>query len=547
MIMMGSQIATFIRSFSSSYLDRSGITCRQIDPNVDEFGGRLFYNFLSHRAGTSHWKSLWFYSLETYNDTIQNFISTAHYTPKDNMKLTSKGIKIKRRSSESGLFSTVFQSFNQKILRISTIVDPPFVVTGQITENGEIINATGFAIDILNELAIHFNFSYRLFTPQNGTYGSLDDNGNWDGMMGELVSGRVDMIAAGLTFSPRRSNYVEFIGPIVEDTVGILVKPSITSDFFFQMFHLFQFNVWIAIISSVVILGATVWLFNRYSPLSGWNLQLPEANSNEVSLFYNLWISLRCMLLQGQEGQLFCYSSRTICLMYWFMILVVHAIWQADLTAFLTKNNLELPIKSLKELAYNDKLIVLTLKGTSTYNMFQVSVNNTFYKSIYKKLVENPVSVYCTSEAVNLVIKFDNYVYITERLFLMSVLQSKEYSNLQVIEEPGIVAALGFAVQLGKEYAKPMSSYILALRERGIINKFMVNWNMTHDVDSIDVQYQALTIWNVAGAFIVTSVFTGTSLFILLIECVWYRWRSKKNNDTHNKEENNSGIYDEVH
>lgn len=36
--------------------------------------------------------------------------------------------------------------------------DPPFVVTGQVIENGEIINASGFAIDILNELAMHFNF-----------------------------------------------------------------------------------------------------------------------------------------------------------------------------------------------------------------------------------------------------------------------------------------------------------------------------------------------------------------------------------------------------
>uniref|UniRef100_A0A094ZWJ0 Glutamate receptor ionotropic, delta-1 n=1 Tax=Schistosoma haematobium TaxID=6185 RepID=A0A094ZWJ0_SCHHA len=387
------------------------------------------------RSGTNVWKSLWFYSLETFDDAMKNFISTAHYTPDDNMKLTSKGMKIKQRSLESGLFSTVFQSFNNKILRISTILDPPFVVTGQVIENGEIINASGFAIDILNELAMHFNFRYRLFLPQNGTYGSLDEKGDWDGMMGELVNGRVDMIAAGLTINPRRSNYVEFIGPIVEDTVVILVKPSTANYLFFQMFHLFQINVWIAITSSVVILGTTVWLFNRYSPFSGWNLQLPEANSNEVSLSYNIWISLRCMLLQ-----------------------VVHAIWQADLTAFLTKNNLELPISSLKDLAHNDKIIVLTMKGTSTYNMFQVSVNNTSYESIYRKLVANPVSVYSTDEAVKLVIKFNNYVYITERLFLMSVLQSEECSNLEVIEEPGIVAALGFAVQLGKEYAKPMSS-----------------------------------------------------------------------------------------
>lgn len=82
-------------------------------------------------------------------------------------------------------------------------------------------------------------------------------------------------------------------------------------------------------------------------------------------------------------------------------------------------------------------------------------------------------------------------------------------------------------------------SSMLTLRERGIINKFMVKWNMTSDVDPMDVQYQALTIWNVAGAFIVTSVFTGISLLILLVECIWYRWRNRKNMDTNNNNNNN--------
>ncbi|KAH8866007.1 putative glutamate receptor [Schistosoma japonicum] len=466
-----------------------------------------------HKAGTSVWRTLWFYSLENFNDTIRNFVSTAYYTSDDRMKLTSKGIQIKQRSSESGLFPNVFQSFNQKVLRVATILDAPFVVSGQVTEEGKIINATGFGIDLLNELSMHFNFSYNLFVPQNGTYGSMNENGEWDGLMGELVNGHVDMIAAGLTINPRRSNYVEFIGPIVEDTIGILVKPSRANDFFFQMFRLFHFNVWIAIICSVIILGISVWLFNRYSPFSGWNLQHSQANSDEVSLYHNLWISLRCMLLQ-----------------------VIHAIWQADLTAFLTKNKLELPIESLKDLAYNDKMVVLTMKGTSTYNMFQISMNHTFYESIYRKLVENPINVYRTSEAVELVKKFDNYVYITEKLFLMSVLQSEERFHLQVIEEPAIVASLGFAVQRGKEYAKPMSSYgpithILALRERGIIDKFMIKWNMTYDVDPVDVQYQTLTTWNVAGAFIVTAVFTGISLFLLLVEYVWHKWGNNKDKD----------------
>ncbi|TNN10062.1 hypothetical protein EWB00_005771 [Schistosoma japonicum] len=54
---------------------------------------------------------------------------------------------------------------------------------------------------------------------------------------------------------------------------------------------------------------------------------------------------------------------------------------------------------------------------------------------------------------------------------------------------------------------------------------------MTYDVDPVDVQYQTLTTWNVAGAFIVTAVFTGISLFLLLVEYVWHKWGNNKDKD----------------
>ncbi|CAH8867781.1 unnamed protein product [Trichobilharzia szidati] len=73
-----------------------------------------------------------------------------------------------------------------------------------------------------------------------------------------------------------------------------------------------------------------------------------------------------------------------------------------------------------------------------------------------------------------------------------------------------------------------MSSYILTLRERGVIDKFMVKWNMTTSDDAVSTmnaaqqfhQAQALTLWNVAGVFIVTGIFSVASLLCLLIE----RW-----------------------
>ena len=62
----------------------------------------------------------------------------------------------------------------------------PFV-NGTMTEDGGIIYQ-GLCIDLIDRLSEIMGFSYRLRTVEDGRFGGQDEDGNWMGLIGDLVN-----------------------------------------------------------------------------------------------------------------------------------------------------------------------------------------------------------------------------------------------------------------------------------------------------------------------------------------------------------------------
>lgn len=50
------------------------------------------------------------------------------------------------------------------------------------------ITYKGFIVDLMDDLAAYANFKYKIRTVQDGMFGSKREDGNWTGMIGEIVS-----------------------------------------------------------------------------------------------------------------------------------------------------------------------------------------------------------------------------------------------------------------------------------------------------------------------------------------------------------------------
>lgn len=86
-------------------------------------------------------------------------------------------------------------------------------------------------MDLLKELSKKINFTYSLALSPDGQFGnyalrntSTTGKKEWNGLIGELVSERADMIVAPLTINPERAEFIEFSKPFKYQGITILEK-----------------------------------------------------------------------------------------------------------------------------------------------------------------------------------------------------------------------------------------------------------------------------------------------------------------------------------
>ena len=76
-------------------------------------------------------------------------------------------------------------------MRVTSIHVLPYV-GHQLNDNGKIILYKGIFVDVFKELTSLLNCSYSAILPPDGKFGAQKGDGTWSGMVGQLVTKRVD-------------------------------------------------------------------------------------------------------------------------------------------------------------------------------------------------------------------------------------------------------------------------------------------------------------------------------------------------------------------
>jgi hypothetical protein len=125
----------------------------------------------------------------------------------------------------------------------------------------------GIGASVMHDLSKKFNFTYEFILPKRGTYGVMDENGTWDGMMGQVLSGEAD-ITLVMSATKERMEVLKFFKIVATSTQAIFTKkPDQYSRFsFIQMLDL---TVWIYgcafMLASMVCVGIIGYLGSRDS------------------------------------------------------------------------------------------------------------------------------------------------------------------------------------------------------------------------------------------------------------------------------------------
>ena len=132
----------------------------------------------------------------------------------------------------------------------------------------------GYCVELLKRMSQKMFFDYQLSLPKDGSndFGKKEADGAWSGLVGDLVSGEVDIAVAAMTMTSEREEVVDFVAPYFDQSgISIIVRKPVRARSLFKFMEVLRAEVWLAILGALVVPGFMLWLLDRFSPYSARN------------------------------------------------------------------------------------------------------------------------------------------------------------------------------------------------------------------------------------------------------------------------------------
>ncbi|XP_065335547.1 ionotropic receptor 25a [Cloeon dipterum] len=453
------------------------------------------------------------------------------------------------------------------VYRIVTAIQPPFVM--HVAEEDQAANGgkkfRGYCIDLLEEIRRIIGFEYEIYEAPDHKIGTMDEQGNWDGMIKELKEKRADVALAALPVTSERETVIDFTVPYY-DLVGysILMKKLSSPTSLFKFLTVLETDVWLCILAAYFITSLLMWIFDRWSPYSYQNNRdkyKDDEEKREFNLRECLWFCMTSLTPQGGGEAPKNLSGRLVAATWWLFGFIIIASYTANLAAFLTVSRLDTPVESLADLAQQYKIQYAPLNGSDTmiYFLRMSGIEQRFYE-IWKDMSLND-SLTVLERAKLAVWDYpisDRYTKMWQAMLeaglpetledaVLRVQKSKSSSegfaflgdatdirysvltncDLQMVGEEFSRKPYAIAVQQGSPLKDQFNNAILQLLNKRKLEKLKeIWWNQNPEkkmCDRQDDQADGISIRNIGGVFIVIAAGIVLASLALAFEYWWYK------------------------
>uniref|UniRef100_A0A8D0G9F2 Glutamate receptor n=1 Tax=Sphenodon punctatus TaxID=8508 RepID=A0A8D0G9F2_SPHPU len=337
------------------------------------------------------------------------------------------------------------------LLRVT--VEEPFVM---VSENvlGKPKKYQGFSIDVLESLANYLGFKYEIYVAPDHKYGSPQEDGTWNGLIGELVFKRADIGISALTITPDRENVVDFTSRYMDYSVGVLLRKAEKTMDMFACLAPFDLSLWACIAGTVLLVGLLVYLLNWLNPP-----RLQMGSMTSTTLYNSMWFVYGSFVQQGGEVPYTTLATRMMMGAWWLFALIVISSYTANLAAFLTITRIENSIQSLQDLSRQTDIPYGTVMDSAVYEHVRVKGMNPFERdSMYSQMwrminrsngSENNV---LESSAGIQKVKYGNYAFVWDAAVLQYVAINDPDCSFYTVGNTVADRGYGIALQHGSPY-----------------------------------------------------------------------------------------------
>ncbi|XP_055304771.1 ionotropic receptor 25a [Sitodiplosis mosellana] len=441
----------------------------------------------------------------------------------------------------------------------------PKTSTPLLDEQGN-VQWDGYCIDFAERLSEKLDFDYVLVPPTRGSFGDRVPglNNTWDGLVGDLVTGQIDIAVAPMKMTAEREEVIDFVAPYFEQTgILIVIRKPVRQTSLFKFMTVLRAEVWLSIVGAIITTSIMLWILDKYSPYSAKNNKdAYPYPCRDFTFKESLWFSMTSFTPQGGGEAPKSLSSRTLVAAYWLFVVLMLATFTANLAAFLTVERMQTPVQSLDQLARQSRINYTVVEGSDTHKYFinMKFAEDTLYR-MWKELTLNSTSDQTQYRVWDYPIK-EQYGHIllainssnpvenatqgfqnvkdhinADYAFIHDSAEVKyEISRSCELIEVGEVFAeqpYALAIQQGSQLQDELSRAILELQKDRFFEALTAKyWNHSSKADECpnNDESEGITLESLGGVFIATLFGLALAMVTLVIEVVYYRRRDAREN-----------------
>ncbi|XP_055893399.1 glutamate receptor ionotropic, kainate 2-like isoform X1 [Biomphalaria glabrata] len=356
----------------------------------------------------------------------------------------------------------------------------------------------GFAVELIADIAEMLDFEYEIYLVNDGKFGNKLPNGEWNGMIGELLAGNATMSVAPLSINAQREEAIDFTKPFKTRYISVLMKIPTRETSYFEFLNPLSPVVWICTMCAFVIVSVILYILERVG-------RSKDTQEVEITVRESFWFIFGSLLQGNTDSTPTTIPGRILTSAWWFFALILISSYTANLAAFLTVKKINTPIKSVTDLAQQTKIKYGTVKDSGIMSFFK-NTNIEHFAKMWAQMSEiEPGSMVDNTTEGFKKIKTDDYAFFWDT----TVNKFQTLIDCEVMEIGPYFDPKGFGIGVppGATYKEELSMAILRLSDKGRLHELEAKWwygGNCPDLSKASAdETSSLQIENVAGVFFI--------------------------------------------
>eukprot|EP00111_Clytia_hemisphaerica_P019907 TCONS_00058710-protein len=391
----------------------------------------------------------------------------------------------------------------------------------------------GFCMDLLVKLAEKVNFTYDLHLVEDGNFGSLQRvNGSnikrWNGLIGEVIEGKADLIVTSLTINNERAQYIEFSKPFKYQGITILVKKNTNKSDLSSFLRPFKPELWLLVLLSVHVVAVILYLLDRFSPFGRYRLAQSNKEETALNLSSAMWFSWGVLLNSGiGEGTPRSFSARVLGMVWAGFAMIIVASYTANLAAFLVLDRPKPVVTGVDDPNLRNpsdlfKYATVAKSSVDAYFRRQVELS-----SMYTFMEKHNVKT--EQEGIEKVKNGELKAFIWDSPVLFH--ETSQNCDVSTVGDLFGRSGYGIGMPKGSPWSNEISLAVLHFHESGAMEELESTWIDFGNCQSDSNSPTTLGLQHMLGVFIMVAAGIGAGIVIVILEVLYYKhkgWRKQQ-------------------